>query len=218
MAVVAHHNHGILERVEEVFQPEHALGVQVVGRFVEQQHVGVAKQGLGQQYAHFLAGPKVGHQRVVLAFHNAEAGEQLGGLVLGIPAFEVGKLAFQLGGALAVGIRKIGLGIQRLLLGHHRIQALVALNHGLQHRLLVVGKLVLLEHGQALAGRHFHRAGVGLQLAGQDFQERGFARAVGPDEAVAVARQEFGGNVFKQDALAIAQAHIGGRNHSVRKL
>ena len=40
VAIVRHRHHGAREAREELFQPFDRFGVEVVGRFVEQQHVG----------------------------------------------------------------------------------------------------------------------------------------------------------------------------------
>ncbi|MCI1710681.1 MAG: hypothetical protein LKM39_10580 [Chiayiivirga sp.] len=47
VAVVGDGHHGAGEALQELLQPVHRFGVQVVGRLVEQQHV-----GLGQQQRH----------------------------------------------------------------------------------------------------------------------------------------------------------------------
>ena len=44
VTVVGNRHHGALE-VVEAFQPGHGFGIQVVGRFVEQQHVGFPAAG-----------------------------------------------------------------------------------------------------------------------------------------------------------------------------
>ena len=44
-----------LEVFEHALEPRHALGVEVVGRFVEQQHVGLAQQQATQRHAALLA-------------------------------------------------------------------------------------------------------------------------------------------------------------------
>ena len=70
-AVVADHKHGAAIALEEVFQPAHALQVEVVGRLVEQQQVRLAQQQLGQRDAHLPAARKLvggaGHVRLVEA-------------------------------------------------------------------------------------------------------------------------------------------------------
>ena len=59
MAVMRHHDDGLLKRQQEVFEPGNRLDVEMVGRFVEQQNVGISKQRLRQQDFHlFRAGQR----------------------------------------------------------------------------------------------------------------------------------------------------------------
>ena len=52
------------------------------------------------------------------------------------------------------------------------VQALIAHDYRVQHRIGIVLELILLQGGQALPRGNRHRAGRGLQLAGQNAQER----------------------------------------------
>ncbi len=72
VAVVAYHQHCVLEFRQIVFKPCHGFEVEVVGGFVEQQVVGVAEEGLGQKHAHFLVTAHVFHEGVVLVFPDAK--------------------------------------------------------------------------------------------------------------------------------------------------
>ncbi len=53
------------EFLQVMLQPRHALGVEVVGRFVEQQHVGLRQQQTRQRHAAPLAARQVRHARLV---------------------------------------------------------------------------------------------------------------------------------------------------------
>jgi hypothetical protein len=63
---------------------------------------------------------------------------------------------------------------------------------------IIVAELVLLEVGHALARIERDVAGGRLQHAGQDLHESGLARAVGADQAVAVAFAELDRDVFEK--------------------
>ena len=54
MAVVAHYKHGLLNIAKILLKPLHGVEVKVVGRLVEQQVVGVAKESFGKHHAHLL--------------------------------------------------------------------------------------------------------------------------------------------------------------------
>ncbi len=54
-----HHGAGIVAQV--LFQPRDGFGVKMVGRFVEQQQVGLRKQQLAKRHAAALTTRKAGH-------------------------------------------------------------------------------------------------------------------------------------------------------------
>ena len=56
VTVVAYHEHGLVlvYLAEIVLKPLHGVEVEVVGRLVEQQVVGLAEKGLGEHHAHLL--------------------------------------------------------------------------------------------------------------------------------------------------------------------
>ena len=60
---------------------------------------------------------------------------------------------------------------------------------GIHNGEVIVGVLVLLQYGDPLGGVDLHRAGGGVQIPGEDPQEGGLARAIGTDDAIAVAGQ-----------------------------
>ena len=115
----------------------------------------------------------------------------------------------------AVLLRHLLLLVEGVLLLADVIQALVAHDDRVHHVVGVVGVLILLEHRHAGLGQDGHLAGGGLQLAGEDFQEGGFTRAVGADDAVAVALGELEIHVGKEGLAAVGQAQIGNCNHVV---
>ena len=125
----------------------------------------------------------------------------------------LGVLLLQLTGQHAVLVGHLLLGVQGLLLLADVIQALVAHDDGVHDVVLVIGVLVLLQHRHADVGQQGHLAGGGVQLSGEDLQESGFTRAVGADNAVAVAPGELQVHVGKQGGPAILQAQVGDSDH-----
>jgi hypothetical protein len=87
----------------------------------------------------------------------------------------------------------------------------MAHHHHVEHAHLLVGELVLLEVGHALAGIERDIAGGGFQHAGEYLHEGGLARAIGADQAVAIAlgsgglgrRLELHGLVFEEILQAV---------------
>jgi hypothetical protein len=82
---------------EELLQPVHRLGVQVVGGFVEQQHVGLGQQQAAQRHAALFA-----------------AGEQAD---LGVPGRQAQRVGGDLELVLGVGAGRGDDGLQLGLLG-----------------------------------------------------------------------------------------------------
>ena len=76
-------------------------------------------------------------------------------------------------------------------------------------------ELVLAQLADALVGIDRDIAGTGLQVAAENFHQRGLAAAVGPDQAIAVALAERDGDIFKQGLRPELHGDIGGRNHGV---
>ena len=61
VAIVGDGDDGARVLVEEALQPGHGLGVEVVGRLVEQQHVRLRQQQAAQRDAAALAAGQLGH-------------------------------------------------------------------------------------------------------------------------------------------------------------
>ena len=52
---MGYYDNGILEINQEVFQPCDRIQIQMVGRLIQQQNVGITEQCLGQQDLHLQA-------------------------------------------------------------------------------------------------------------------------------------------------------------------
>ena len=63
---------------QKLFQPADRVHVEVVGRLVEQQNVGAANQGPGQEHAAFHAGREIGHLASARATCGRESPRPLG--------------------------------------------------------------------------------------------------------------------------------------------
>src|SRR5690606_39860418 len=61
VAVVGNDDHGAVTDLENVLQPADGVDIQVVGRFVQQQHFRIGEQRLGQQNAQLPAGRSEEH-------------------------------------------------------------------------------------------------------------------------------------------------------------
>ena len=61
IAVVRNHYHGSLVFLKMIFQPCNRFGIQMVGRFVKQQHIGFLKQQTAQCNTAFFTAGKLGY-------------------------------------------------------------------------------------------------------------------------------------------------------------
>ena len=214
--VVGDHDEAAAVGLEVVAQPDDRVGVEVVGRLVEEQGVGVREQDPGELDAAALtAGERV--QR--LAEHpvgQAERGGDGGGLGLGgVPALgeELRLQALVLlhrllaGGALAVGDALLVLAH----LADQDVEAAGGEDAVAGEDVEVAGARVLREVAD-LAGAGDGAAG-GDALAREALGEGGLARAVAADQADAVALGDTEGGGLDEDAGAGAQLDAGGGDH-----
>ncbi len=210
VAIVGNDDHGAVARGEHAFQPADGVDVQVVGRFVEQQHVRVREQRLGQQYAQLPAGSDGAHRAEVLLQRDAQAEQQLAGAGLGGVAVELGELDFQLGHRHAICLAHFRQGVDAVAFGLHRPEFLVAHDHRIDDAEVLVGELVLAQLAQAHVGFQHDLAGARLQVVAEDLHEGRLAATVGADQAVAVAVAELDGNVLEQRLGAELHGDIRG--------
>ena len=141
--------------------------------------------------------------------------EDAGGVALGLPAPQLGKFLLQEAGLDAVLLGHFLLGVEGVLLLADVIQSLVAHNDRIHDVVRVIGVLVLLEHRHAGFGEDRHLSRGGLQVPGENFQKGGLARAVGPNDAIAVALDELQVHMGKEGLSAVLQPQIGNGNHIV---
>ena len=116
------------------------------------------------------------------------------------------ELALELRRPDAVLFGELGVRVERVLFVHHFDEALVPQHDRAQHRLEIVLVLILCKDGHTLVLAQSHFALVGLDLAREHLQKGGLARAVGADDAVAVAAREFEVDVLEQLLAAVLQA------------
>ena len=211
---MAHHDNEALVGHEKVLQPLNGRQVQMVGGLVQQDDVRLAEQCLGQQHLHLLLGGEGGHLTVQDVVGEAQALDQPGDVALGLPASHLRELSLQLGGPDAVLIAEVLFFVEGVLLLHDVVEVLVAHNDRVQYRVLVILEVVLLQDGHPLVGRDDDLAAGGLQVAGEDAEEGGLPRAVGSDDAVAVAGGEFQVHMLEQGLAGEVDADVADCDHS----
>ena len=203
-----------LEVRKEILEPADGLNVQMVGRLVEQKDVRLAEQRTREQHLDLLDVAEVLHLGVQNSVCvQTQTVEQLAGFGLGVPAAHLGELGFKLRRLVAVLLGERVLHVERVLLAHDSEQALVAAENGVENGFVVEREVVLLEYAHARLGRDGYRAGGRVEVARQDAQEGGLARAVRADNAVAVALREFQVYVLEQRLAAEVQTQFANIDH-----
>ena len=148
----------MLEVAEEVLEPSHSVEIEVVGRLIEEQVVGIAKKSLGKHHAHLLLGWDVGHQHIVHIFLDAKSAEEHGSIALGIPAVELSEFLLKFGGTHTVFFGHLCLIIDGILLLHDGIEHSVATQYSVDDCILVIFVVILFEHRKTLARPHLECA------------------------------------------------------------
>ena len=209
VAVVAHHQHGMLKLTQVLLQPLNGFQVKVVGGLVEQQVVGVSEQCLGQHYAYLFLSAQFAHQLVVLVFLDAKSGKQGAGITLGGVASHFGKLVFQFSYADAVLVAEVGLAVQGVAFLHHLPHCGVAHQHGVQNGAVVKLEVVLTQYAQTFAGTQFYGSLGGLKLSADGFEQSGLSGSVRTDDSIDVTTCKLHVHVLVQNAFAKLYGNVG---------
>ncbi len=72
-AIVADDQRGVRIFLQPRFEPQRALEIEVIGRLVEQENIGLGEQGRGQRHAHAPAAGEFRHRPREIVVGKAEA-------------------------------------------------------------------------------------------------------------------------------------------------
>ncbi len=210
VAVMRDDEGGAGEFGEPGFEPHGGFEVEVVGGFVEQEHVGRREQDGGEGHAHAPAAGE-GVDRAGLGVGvEAEAGEDGRGARGRCVSTNGEEAVMHFGEAVGVGVGVVGF-------GEEGEAFLVAFQHAVEQGDVAVGRL-LPDLAEAGAGGEADGAAVDADFAGDGFEQGGLAGAVAADQADAAAgvdgevglvQQETAGNA-DGDAADDKETHEGG--------
>ena len=197
-----------------LFEPQHRLGIEVVGRLVEQQQIGFGEQQLTQGHAAALAPGEVSDRLVTRG-----APQSVHGLLqLGIKIPCVGGINVRLQTAhlLHQGI-EVGIGIRHLItdlvvalhLFENRAHAFLDVA---QHGLLFVERRLLLQDAHRVTRRETGLPVGWLVESGHDLQDRRFPGSVGAEDSNFRARVEGHRDIIEDDFVAHL---LAGLDHGV---
>ena len=222
LAIVRGHEQRALVRLEEAFEPDDRLDVEVVGRLVHQQDVGLAEQHAGHRHAHLPAARQRADVAVDALIVEAEAVQHFARLALERVSAEVVVLLLHLAEARedpvhvvrARGIRHRVLQILELVM--QIADASAARDRLVEHRAARHLLDVLAEVADRQLLRHRDLALVGAFFAGDHPENGGLAGAVGPDQAGLFSRIELERRVDEEDLLAVLLADVRERDHELQ--
>ena len=109
LAVVRGHQQRAGEGLEELLQPDDGFDVEVVGRFVHQQHIGPAEQHARQRDAHLPAAGERAHVAIDLVVLEAEAVQHFARLRFERVAAQMLVLLLHFAEALEDAVHVVGL-------------------------------------------------------------------------------------------------------------
>ena len=115
--------------------------------------------------------------------------------------------------AVGVGQFFVRLGVERVALFESFPECGVAHDDGVNHAKFIERKLVLPQDAHFFRARD--RTLGGLEFAGQNFHERGFAGAIGAGNGVTAPGHEGAGHIFEKDPGAEAHRDIVDREHNL---
>ncbi len=193
VAIVADHHHRVGIAADMLLEPERGLEVEVVGRLIEQQQVGLGKQRCCEPNAHAPATGELVAGALLIGMGEAEAGEN-GGRARGRRmGGNVREPRLDLGNAMGVA------------LGRRRNDEVRALGVGRQHNIEKAFGAIrsfLCQPADSAARRQHHLASFRRDLSGNDPQQRGLACTVAADKPDPGASRQGGGRAVQQGASA----------------
>ncbi len=214
VAVVGDGDDGALVAGQVLLEPEHGLGVEVVGGLVQEEEVGGLQEQLAQGDAAALTTGEV----LDLGVRRGAAQGVHGLLELGVEVPGVGGVQGVLEGAhlrhegVEVGVRVRHGGADLVVAVQLGLDLGNALLDVAEHRLVLVERGLLQEDADAVAGGQAGLAVGGLVDAGHDLEDGGLAGAVGADHADLGSGEEGHGDVVKDDLVTVGLARL---NHLV---
>ena len=165
VTIVRYNQYYLVVTSQEVLEPVDGLEIKVVGRFIEQQDIGVTEERLCQEHTYFLVTVQFFYEFVVKFFFYTQVAEQLSGIAFGIPAIHFCKKAFEFAGFEAVFFAEVFFGINSIFGFHYLVQYAVATDNGFQYRHLIELVVVLLQYAHTHTLADLHLAGSRIYLS-----------------------------------------------------
>ena len=196
----------VFEVHQEFFQPFDGMDIQMVGRFVQQQDIGVAEQCLCQQNFHFLTTGQFFHLHVVEFICDAQTIQQHFRVGFCRPAVQFCKFAFQLCSLDTVFIGKVFFHVECIFFFSDIVQSFVTIQYTFYYFEFIKQEVVLFQNCHSFPGRNEYRTFVGFHFPRQNFQKCGLTCAVGTDQTITVALCKVDIYVVEKHSATILEA------------
>ena len=203
VAVVRDDDRGARIALEIVVEPDRALDVEVVGRLVEQQQVGLREQHRGQRHAHPPAAGEVGAGPALRGRIEAEPVQDRGGAGRRRMRADIDEPRLDLGAPKAVGPLRFRHQARTFDIGGE--------DDGMQR--LGAGRRLLRHRADAHALGHRDRARIHRPLAEDRLEQGGLAGPVAADETDAGAIGDREARAVEDQALADAEGEVVDAEH-----
>ena len=197
-AVVRHDHDAALEADEQLLEPGDRVEVEVVGRLVEQQHVGDGDERARERDALLGAARELGDRARAV---EMEVRQRRLDALLPVPGVERLDPRLQRIEVGAFGVRLVGVA--------HDARLGDAFADGVEHGAGVVEQRLLRHVADAQALRLLQQAVVELLEPGDDLEQRRLAGAVAADQADALAGLERERRAVEQGDVAEGEVGIG---------
>ncbi len=147
---------------------------------------------------------------------DAGVGEDGAGARFGVVTAVFGEHALEFRRPHVILVGGVGIGVDAIALLHRRPQLRMAAHDHVEHALILVAELVLIQLAEPHPDLQHHVAGACLEIAAQHLHERGLARTVRADQAVTIAVAELDRHLLEERLGAELNGDIGCGKHIVR--
>ena len=195
-AIVRDEDHAAGELDQQRFEPRDGFDVEVVGRLVEQQQVGLDHHRARERDALALAARQIGDARIGV---ELEAGHHAFETMRDRPAVDGIERALRRSELVHRLVGVIGCDAMRgVLVGNHQRSRGQAARHGFEHVGIERQRRLLLDQRHRDARGARDASIVWIAQARDQRQQRRFARTVAPDQADALTALDMQRNVVEQ--------------------
>ena len=204
VAIVADDDDGVRIARDVLFEPQRGFEIEIVGRLVEQQEIGLGEQHRRQRHPHAPAAGELRAGALLVGVGESEAGQDAGGARRRRMGADVGEPRLDLRDAMVIALglrlpeqpRALGIG------GEHDLD-----------QALRSARRFLRKPAEAGARPQRHGAAFGRHLAGDQAEQRRFAGAVASHQADPRVGRNAHGRAIDQEAPGDAHGEIVDRQH-----